>query len=32
MPEQPARIEEEFHRWRGNYEQLDDLLVMGVRV
>ncbi len=32
IAEQPAKLEEEFHRWRGNYEQLDDLLVMGVRV
>ena len=32
IAEQPAKLEEEFHRWRGDFEQLDDLLVMGVRM
>ena len=30
--EQLKRIDEEFEKWRGNYEQVDDVCVIGVRV
>ena len=29
---QSILIENEFERWKGNYEQIDDFCVMGVRV
>ncbi len=32
LNEQAKRIEEEFLNWKGNLEQLDDVLVLGVRV
>jgi tetratricopeptide (TPR) repeat protein len=32
MKEQQERIEKEFTSWKGNLEQVDDVLVMGVRV
>ena len=32
-PEKQSKLmEEEFTRWKGNYEQIDDVCVMGVRV
>jgi serine phosphatase RsbU (regulator of sigma subunit) len=30
--EQQAKINSEFEKWKGNYEQVDDVCVMGVRV
>jgi serine phosphatase RsbU (regulator of sigma subunit)/lipopolysaccharide biosynthesis regulator YciM len=32
MKEQQARIEKEFESWKGNIEQVDDILVMGIKV
>ena len=32
MEEQRIKIEEEFYRWKGSESQIDDVLVMGVRV
>ena len=32
MEKQSKLMEEEFSRWKGNYEQIDDVCVMGVRV
>ena len=29
---QSILIENEFERWKGNYEQIDDFCVMGVKV
>ena len=29
---QSILIENEFERWKGNYEQIDDVCVMGLRV
>lgn len=32
LPIQMARIELEFDRWKGNHEQIDDVLLIGVKV
>ena len=32
MSEQKELLETEFHRWRGDFEQVDDVLVIGFRV
>ncbi|MDQ3109416.1 MAG: hypothetical protein M3R17_05935 [Bacteroidota bacterium] len=32
LNEQQARIEKEFESWKGNLEQVDGILVMGIRV
>jgi len=31
MEEQGKRVEEDFYSWKGNHEQLDDVMVIGVR-
>jgi serine phosphatase RsbU (regulator of sigma subunit) len=30
--EQKKKLEETFHEWKGKYEQIDDVLVIGIRV
>ncbi len=30
--EQKQRIEEEFYSWKGDYDQIDDVLIIGVRI
>ena len=32
MKEQMKLLEEEFINWLGNYEQIDDVIIFGVRV
>ncbi|MBU8893680.1 MAG: tetratricopeptide repeat protein [Bacteroidales bacterium] len=32
MDEQKKVLEDEFYKWKGNYEQIDDVLVMGIRI
>jgi hypothetical protein len=32
MPEQEKAIDKAFTEWKGNLEQVDDVLVIGVRV
>jgi serine phosphatase RsbU (regulator of sigma subunit) len=32
MPQQSARLEQAFMNWKGNLEQIDDILVVGVKV
>ena len=32
IEEQSVKIQEEFHGWKGNLEQVDDICVMGLRV
>lgn len=32
MEEQKLRLSEEFERWKGSFEQLDDVLVIGVKI
>jgi hypothetical protein len=32
MVEQFSLIQENFEKWRGEYEQLDDICVIGVRI
>ena len=32
MEEQKKIIEEEFEKWKGNLEQLDDVCVIGVKI
>ena len=32
MAKQKEIIEQTFHKWRGNYEQVDDVLVMGIKI
>ena len=32
MQNQKAILNEEFDKWRGSYEQMDDVCIMGVRV
>ena len=32
IEEQGVKIQEEFHSWKGNHDQVDDICVMGIRV
>jgi hypothetical protein len=32
IEEQRVKIQEEFHDWKTNHEQVDDICVMGIRV
>ena len=32
IEEQRVKIQEEFHGWKGNHDQVDDICVMGIRV
>lgn len=32
MEEQKEILEQTFDEWRGNYNQLDDVLIMGVKI
>jgi serine phosphatase RsbU (regulator of sigma subunit) len=32
IEEQGVKIQEEFHSWKGNHDQVDDICVMGLRV
>ncbi len=32
MPEQEQKLAEEFDKWKGSNEQVDDVCVIGVRV
>jgi hypothetical protein len=32
MEEQKRIIEKKFHLWKGDSEQIDDVLVMGIRI
>ena len=32
MKEQLAILEKTFYEWKGNFDQLDDVLVIGIRV
>jgi hypothetical protein len=32
MPEQEIFLDEKFESWKGNMEQVDDVLVIGVRI
>ena len=32
MDEQKKRLEKYFNDWKGNYEQVDDVLVIGIKV
>ena len=32
IEEQSVKIQEEFHGWKANLEQVDDICVMGLRV
>ena len=32
IDEQRVKIQEEFHGWKGNHDQVDDICVMGIRV
>ena len=32
IEEQRVKIQEEFHEWKANHEQVDDICVMGIRV
>ena len=31
IEEQGVKIQEEFHSWKGNHDQVDDICVMGLR-
>lgn len=32
MKEQKRILEDEFYKWKGNHEQIDDILVMGIKI
>ena len=32
IDEQRVKIQEEFHSWKGNHDQVDDICIMGIRV
>ncbi len=32
MPEQKQRIEDVFNKWKGGYKQIDDVLVIGIKI
>jgi serine phosphatase RsbU (regulator of sigma subunit) len=31
-PEQKLFLEDAFHKWRGNHDQIDDVCIMGIKV
>jgi serine phosphatase RsbU (regulator of sigma subunit) len=32
MPEQKKALEEKFLEWKGNYDQIDDIMIMGIKI